>query len=568
MLSYRLRRADRWTFTFAALSAVAFVGLLVYGRGMTFLFDEWSFIDGRVPWDLNVFLRLHNEHWPATHVLIHKILMEIVGLTTYLPYQAAVLALHVATAAALFAWVKRESGPVLAVGAGSLFLFFGRGSEDLFWAAEIGWNAAMAFGAWALMLAMFTPRSWWPVASAILLVLSVASSSVGLAFVAATALALVVRGDWRRLWVVVPASLAFGLWFLLFGRQSLQLTPARNSNLSEWPRYLGTAVASAFGSISGWGAVGGAPLAVVVAIATAARAISSRPMRLGVIVGLLGGIGMLGLVTLGRTGLPISIASASHYMYTAAFFLIGAMSAWLADLGFDPRRRRALITFGLIVAVALGSNLIAMRDGRNHLVAQSTQVRATVAMILQHGGSPALPDTKGQFPIPGRTRLEQLVARYGSPVTDPLAGVGEPTAAALDSALFDLVGEQFVARAAPLAVVVVAPTVVSSSAVEIVADGGCLLVRPIGPSPSLVVAVTSGEALYIEGTNAPGQAQAFLAKYAQAFETDKPLAVVLSTESATAVIVPDLGAGEGWHVRIDPATPQWRACVGSVPSAT
>ena len=562
MLSHRLQRMDRWGYAFALLCVGAVLGLLVYGRGMTFFFDEWSFIWGRSDWTLADLFKPHNEHWSLVPVLIHKILMNTVGLRTYAPYQLVLLVLHAATAVALFAIVRFDAGRLVAFLAGALFLFFGKGDSNLMWAALIGWNAAMAAGGWALALAIVRPRAWWPIGTAVLLLVAVASSAIGVAFGGAVALVCLLRNDLRRMWVIVPAAASFGTWFVLFGAQNLQLTEARNSDITLLPHYIATSFSSTVGAVSGWGALAAAPLAVLLIAATAARAVSPRPLRLTIVVGLVGALGMLGMVLLGRTGMEVAAASTPRYVYAAAFFLIIVFTGWMAELGFDVRNRRAVLAVVGLFTIALTTNLVSLRAAHGIYLGHAANVRANLTVLLAYGGSVAVPANQGIFPIPGRAALEAIFARYGSPIDDELGGSRAPTPPELDAALFRLVGGRFRAFSnEPMPADGVAPAVVTSSNVLVTADGECLELNSTGADPQVVVQVASGQALFAQATGPEGAGEAFLAKYDLDFRADRSVAVSLSTANATAIAPPDVGAGEQWRIRFDPGVTPTRLCL-------
>ena len=74
---------------FAFLVVVAFVLLYRKGLGTTFYYDEWNFVMNRREWDVETFLRAHNEHLSLLPVLIFKLLFVTVGLDSYGVYRVA-----------------------------------------------------------------------------------------------------------------------------------------------------------------------------------------------------------------------------------------------------------------------------------------------------------------------------------------------------------------------------------------------------------------------------------------------------------------------------------------------
>ena len=213
MLDLIDRRSGR---LFALMAAVAFAVLLYLGRNGTFYHDEWTFI-GQRGGTLTDWFGPHNEHWSTVPFFVYRVLLLTVGLTTYLPYLAVLLALHVVAAGALFGLIRQASGALVALAAAAIFLFMGNGEQNLFWAFQIAFlgSAAGGFGA-LLALATGHPR----IAMG-LLVVAIASSSMGLPFVAAAGAMLLLDSRRRRqiVWLV-PVAAVFLVWFALIVRYS------------------------------------------------------------------------------------------------------------------------------------------------------------------------------------------------------------------------------------------------------------------------------------------------------------------------------------------------------------
>src|SRR5215204_6892946 len=97
------------------------------GRGLTFFSDEWAFIESRSLGDPGTWLPPHNEHWSTIPILVYRALVETLGLTSYVPYLAVVIALHGLVVGLTFVVLRRRSGPIVAVGVSMLLLTFGSG---------------------------------------------------------------------------------------------------------------------------------------------------------------------------------------------------------------------------------------------------------------------------------------------------------------------------------------------------------------------------------------------------------------------------------------------------------
>ncbi|HYM96438.1 MAG TPA: hypothetical protein VET26_03985, partial [Candidatus Sulfotelmatobacter sp.] len=81
--SLRIRRARLIAATIAVIAATAIFWL---ARSYTFYFDEWTFIQTAPDWSLATYLTPHNEHPSMLMRLVYSILLNTVGLRSYLPY--------------------------------------------------------------------------------------------------------------------------------------------------------------------------------------------------------------------------------------------------------------------------------------------------------------------------------------------------------------------------------------------------------------------------------------------------------------------------------------------------
>ena len=540
--------------------------LLILGRGMTFYFDEWSFIDGRGAWDLATFMTPHNEHWSAGAVLIYKILLATVGLRSYLPYQIVVVALHLLVAAALFRLIRRESGPLIAFCAGSVFLLLGSGGEDLFWSAQIGWNAAAAAGAWALVLTLDSPRVRRPWIVAGLLLAAVATSGVGLFFLVAVSLALLLTpGRRRQLWLLLPAVVVYGVWYLAVGRTAIQPDILTAANLKDIPAYVVTGMGNAMGRLCGWGDQPGLVLAVLLVVGTIWRMLGPRPLLVGALVGVVGVLAQFTITGLARGQFGTDQAQNAHYVYTAAFFLLLAIGSWLGLQRMDRWRSRSISALAVVTAVALAANMVDLLFSRSSFLDAADQTRATITVLTRFGGSPAVPLEKGLFPIPGPGRLAQLFQAYGSPLQDALGPAPQPSAAALDNALFKIVSKSVVVSPSGLPLDVVPLAIESTADLTSAVADDCLVLQPTGPAPQLVTRVASGMALFLESTTT-GEAQLYLSYYGS-FQEEASEHIALAANAITSITIPDLGQGTSWLIRLDPVVAgSSRVCLG--PSTT
>ena len=123
---------ERWSLpAFALVETGAFVFYLALARTQWFFADEWEFLSGRGlnPSDL---LRSHYGHWVAVPIVVYRVLWDVVGLRSYLPYVALAIGLHLVAAALLWVIMRRAGARAsTATVAASAFVLFGAGAQDV-----------------------------------------------------------------------------------------------------------------------------------------------------------------------------------------------------------------------------------------------------------------------------------------------------------------------------------------------------------------------------------------------------------------------------------------------------
>src|SRR6185295_16411103 len=94
----------------AAAALVSGLAILWLSRDFNFYFDEWSFIFSAPDWQLISYFQPHNEHPSMLPRLIYAVLLNTVGLRSYVPYMAVLLVLHGVNVCLLFELVRRRGG--------------------------------------------------------------------------------------------------------------------------------------------------------------------------------------------------------------------------------------------------------------------------------------------------------------------------------------------------------------------------------------------------------------------------------------------------------------------------
>jgi hypothetical protein len=312
----------------AALAVSATILLLT--RSYTFYFDEWAFILTAPDWSWATLLQPHNEHPVMLTRAIYVVLLSTVGLRSYLPYMAVLLALHAASVVLLFEVVRRRAGELVALCCAALLMVLGAGWEDLLWAFQIQFVGSIACGL-GMLLALLGPASRRNVLiAAALLTGSLMFSGVGLFFAVAAAVQLGASARRRDLIWFAPIGVALAAWFVAFGRGGGPGTPLSLGDIAVLPLYvlwgLGTSVGGLIG-VSGW-----AGLAVLVLAALAVAYVWRRggvdPFALGIAAGVVSFYAVTGVI---RVQFGYQQSDASRYTYVAAVF-------WLLLLADAARR--------------------------------------------------------------------------------------------------------------------------------------------------------------------------------------------------------------------------------------
>ena len=351
------------------LVIVALAALVWFGRDMTFYHDEWAFILQR---DLSVdgLLKPHNEHLSATLVLLYRVLLGTVGMGSYWPYLAVTFALHVAVAVIVYVVVRREAGPIWALGAMAVVLFLGSGGDDILWAFQSGTIGAVAAGMAAVVLA---PRR--PLVAALLLTVALATSGGALAFVAGTALHLLLVRPRALVWLAIPA-VAYGAWLLAFGASAIGS-----------PHFVGLAEYVATGlNASAAGALGVTSLVVgeVVLLALAFGYGWLRSVPPVVLALLASGLAFFVVAGLARAELGPEQATAPRYIYIVAPSIIVAGAVLLARV----RRPAGYALGGFVLAVALVGNVMLLSETHDRFATKLVCEQALTPLQRGSAGNP------------------------------------------------------------------------------------------------------------------------------------------------------------------------------------
>jgi hypothetical protein len=366
-----------WVVVGAAAGAASLL-LLHVGRGTTWFFDDWSWILTRRTGSLDDFLANHNGHLNLVPVVLYKAMWSVFGLTDYTAFRILAVLVHVATCLLLFAYLRRRAQLWFAVSATVVVLFLGYAFQDLVWPFQIQFTGAMAGGLAALLLLDRDDRAG-DIGASIALAISVACSGVGLPFVGAVTLELLLRRKtWRRLWVpLIPLAL-WGLWYLQYGQSQV-----KGSNVHLVPENAAQMGSAAVGALLGLSTDDGhVPLALLGIVVVVVLAVDRRiSPRFAAVLALPLGYWILTSLSRAQFGDP----GASRYLYPGAIFVVLALSELVPRLRVTKLSRAGAVVAALVlvvlVAVSLRGNVDQLRQGAAGLRDASTHVKAELRSV-------------------------------------------------------------------------------------------------------------------------------------------------------------------------------------------
>jgi hypothetical protein len=386
-----------WRHAHLLTLAAGFAVLMVHNRNQWFWGDEWAFVADRGPGlaDMHL-LQPHNEHWSTLPLLVYWALLSTVGLASYLPYAAVVVVAHLGLTHLLWrACLRAGARPAIATGVATVFVVLGAGAENLLWAFQMGFVAAVAFG-WAAVLlhdhdGPFGRRdvAGWGASVAALTCSGPALVMVGVA----TLTVALRRHRWRDtlLTAAVPAVVFLG-WWAAEGRHAE--TGVGTSSEDEWRLvdWAWTGLAHAAETVVGIPETGG--LLVLALLAWWAlhldQANGRRALAAASAVGALAFYLMTGT---GRVGIGMESALASRYVYVAAALLLPTVA--LAVSQAVPETVAASVFVLVVCALVAFHNLGLLRDETSREMGYERRLRHVVmtsADELRAGGQPEWSD--------------------------------------------------------------------------------------------------------------------------------------------------------------------------------
>jgi hypothetical protein len=417
---------------FAVIAVAAWAILVWMGRGLSFYSDEWYYIDGRSLFDAATWFPPHGEHWTTIPIVVYRLLMELVGLRTYMPYLALLIALHVLVAFGVFVLLRRWTGPLPALAGGILILFFGSGFENIFWAFQLGFVGSVGVGLLLIWLLDHPATAGRAVAVVGLLVLSLAMTGLGLVFLAIVGLWMLLSPAWRR-WLptlMLPAAV-YAAWYIAVGHAGTgsQRNPFTLDQLLLTPGFVAEGIAHSVGSITGLPPLLAGVVAVALLLGLIVAAIRRQPIPVATIALAFGVVLQYALIGLNRAGIFAGQSDYTRYTYLGGILTLLAIGAMAGTLRTPttPAARRAILGAALVILVpAAILNLQLLVAGRDLFAVRAEFTRALIADALAPQLPPDVDPDKSLFFVPSPNTLKRIEARYGMPLTDVLAADAVP----------------------------------------------------------------------------------------------------------------------------------------------
>jgi hypothetical protein len=417
----------------AALLAAA-VLILVLVRHLTYFADSWEFLMNRRHFTADAILQPHNEHIQVIPVLLTQLYLRIFGMTSAMPEFVVLVIGLCAVAALLFEYVRRRIGPWPALFAAALVLFLGPADEVLLWGFEIAYVGSVAFGL-AMLLALESRTRRGDVLACVCLVLCFGFSSLGIAFLLAAVVAILITppGTWQervreRAFVVVIPAVLYAIWWLGWGHNAE--THLTLHNVLGAPSYVAESIAAGVGALSGlgtnaetlatetaWGQI--FLVALVVSLALLIR----HRKRIDPALWPVATAAFANWFLAAFNYIAGREPQVSRYQYVSAIFVLMILAALLRGTRIP---KKALVVGAALTVLAIGPNLVVLHKGREHFAAETIITRSDTAAleIARRTIAPEFPlapevaGTGALIDVQAGKYLE-AVEEFGSPAYSP-----------------------------------------------------------------------------------------------------------------------------------------------------
>jgi hypothetical protein len=377
------RNAPRLLLGVALLASAVLILVLV--RHLTYFADSWEFLMNRRHFTADAVLQPHNEHIVVIPVLIVQLFLRIFGMTSAMPEFVVLVIGLLATAVLLFEFIRRRIGPWPALFAAALLLFLGPADEVLLWSFEIAYVGSLVFGL-AMLLALESRTRRGDVIACVCLTLSFGFSSLGIAFLLAALVAILIRprSTWReRAFVVVIPAVLYAIWWLGWGHNAE--THLTLHNILAAPSYVVESIAAGVGALTGlgtnpssladeptWGRI------ILIAMVIGFAALVRQRKRVDPVLWPVVTAAFANWILAALNDIAGREPTVSRYQYVSAIFVLMIVASLLSGTRLS---KRVLIVGGVLTALAIGPNLVVLHKGKEHFAAETVLTRSDTAAL-------------------------------------------------------------------------------------------------------------------------------------------------------------------------------------------
>ena len=479
------------TVVFGVALVAGSIALLWWGRDQVIRGDDLFYAQRLVERPLIEAMLYSNVYLIGVPLAVYKVLLEVFGLASDVPYRVAVVVLVATISVLFFSLARRRIGDTWAVAPALLLLFYGAGWEVLLTSTRLPGLFAVTAGLGA-MLAIESGYRFRNALAAGLLTVAVSSHPFGLAFVVATAIILLARDGRkaaRSAWVVLLPILVFGVWLLFFRSPDVAANPFA-PNLDQLVTFAADSWYALTATATGLAEFLEAPVyldslaraaGVLVLLLSIGILVVERfrsPHLIAAWAALLTGLFLTRL----SPGGFLSPPDTARYLYpeVVLFLLIGVEVVRALELRLPSRIRLvAPAAFTAVICAGIVSGIVSLDDTSKNLRATAETTRGQYS-AFDLAGSAADEDYSPNPYVATIGVYRTATERYGEMGLTPedLEGASAQTRTGADAALIGALGLNLRAtrNAPPLAP---APEVVQQSlGVAQVSSANCLRLRP------------------------------------------------------------------------------------------
>jgi hypothetical protein len=381
-------------YVFVVVEVIALGVFWWLGRDQWFFLDEWDYLVTRDGGSIADLFTSHNEHWTTIPIVLYRILWNVFGLRTYLPYQLMTLVAHLAVAWLVFLLIRRAGvNPWIATAGATLFALFGAGAQNVIWAFQITFLGAIAFGLLQLALAYHDgPVERRDGYALIAGLLALMFSGVALTILGVVGLTMWLRRGWKvAVLQTLPLVIVYGTWFVFYGRDSGNGAP--RSTPSEVLRFAWEGLKGTYrelGNLPGLGIVLVAVLLVGLVVFVVERgprrALYDAALPLSMLAG-----SVVFMLTAGLTRVNLvgpSFGSTSRYLYVVAALSVPALA-----LALDTLARRWHVIFPIALVLLLAPVPGSIIDEHQHPNRNLVGDKSVVVLTEMEGLDGVPPET-------------------------------------------------------------------------------------------------------------------------------------------------------------------------------